>query len=84
MKEVRVTTRRRWQALGWSTLIVGTFLLASLLTAGVTNGTGGVLQAAPTRGLPSSTTGALVDNDARARFLASVACDPSLRVCSEW
>jgi hypothetical protein len=78
MKEVRVTTRRRWQALGWSTLIAGTLLLVSLLNAGVTNGT------APTRSLPSSTTAALVDNDPRARFLASVACDPRLRVCSEW
>jgi hypothetical protein len=81
MMQVSVTTRRRWQALGWSTLIAGALLLASLLNAAVTNGTAGVGHSASTRSLASQLADA---DDARARFLASVACDPSLRVCSEW
>jgi hypothetical protein len=62
---------RCWEVLGWSSLVAGALMSASLLNAGVTNGTGGVVHAAPTRILSSPATAALADgDDVRARFLA--------------
>ena len=83
MAQAQVTTRRRRQVLGWSSLIASALLLASLLNAGVTNGTGQVVQAAPTRVLPSPSTAALADGDeVRAPLLANAPeanCEMSVR-----
>ena len=48
---------------GWSSLVAGTVLLASLFNAAVTSGSGRVDQAGPTRVLLSETTAALADGD---------------------
>jgi hypothetical protein len=72
MIQRRETTRRRWHLLGWSSPIAGALLLGLLLDAGVTNGTGEVVQAVPPRILESPATAALLDgDDVRARFLAN-------------
>jgi len=68
MTQAQLTTGRYRQVAGWSSLVVGAHLLASLFNAGVTNGTEDVIeQTAPTRILPSP---ALADgDDVPARFL---------------
>ncbi len=72
MAHAQVITGRCCQVMGWSSLLATALLLACLLNAGVTNGTPGVVQAAPTRILPSPATAALADgDDVRARFLAT-------------
>jgi hypothetical protein len=43
MTQAQVTTRRRWQVVGWSSLIASALLLASLVNASVTNGTAEVV-----------------------------------------
>ena len=48
MTHVRVMTWRYRQVAGWGSLIASALLFASLLDAGVTNGTGGGVQAVPT------------------------------------
>ena len=71
------TNRRGRHAFAWSALAAITLLLASLV------------QTMMTRALVEPedfpATAALIDgDDERERFLASIACDPSLRVCAEW
>ena len=71
MTQARVMTRRYRQVAGWSSLIASALILASLLDAGVTNGTVGVVQAVPTDTLSSAATPALADsNNVGARFLS--------------
>lgn len=69
--QTRVTARTRWQVAGWSGLLAGALLLASLFQAGATNGTGSPAPVAPTPVYRSPATAALTDgDDVRARFLA--------------
>jgi hypothetical protein len=71
--------------LAWSLLLACALVLASLLQSMAVRVLGGpaMTPSAPARLSPH--TAALADgDDERARFLASIACDPSLRVCSEW
>jgi hypothetical protein len=71
------TNRRGRHAVAWSALAAITLLLASLVQTMVTR--------ALVEPEDSPATAALIDgDDVRARFLASIACDPSLRVCAEW
>jgi hypothetical protein len=72
MTHVRLMTWRYRQVAGWGSLIASALLFASLLDAGVTNGTGGVVQAVPTDTHSSAATPALTDsNDVVARFLST-------------
>ncbi len=74
MTHAQVTTGRYRQVAGWTSLAAGAVLLALLFNAGVTNGTAGVEQAAPTAELSSLATAALADgDDVRARFLLTQA-----------
>jgi hypothetical protein len=63
MARIPVPIARSRNVVGWSSLVAGTVLLASLFNAAVTSGSGGVDQARPTRVLPSDTTAALADGD---------------------
>ncbi len=69
MTQVRITTRTYRQIAAWSGLTAVALLMASLLNAGVTTGSG-VVQAAPTRMFSSPATAALADGD-DVRFLAN-------------
>jgi hypothetical protein len=71
--------------LAWSLLLACALVLASLFHSVAVRALGGpaVTPSVPPRA--STLTSALGDgDDERAGFLASIACDPSLRVCSEW
>ena len=71
MTQVRITTRTYRQIAAWSSLTAVALLMASLLKAGVTTGSG-VVQAAPTRVFSSPATAPLADgDDVLARFLAN-------------
>ena len=71
--------------LAWSLLAACALVLASLFHSMAVRALGepAMTPSAPARLSPL--TAALADgDDERARFLASIACDPSVRVCSEW
>jgi len=63
MARVPVPIATSRNVVGWSSLVAGTVLLASLFNAAVTSGSGRVDQAGPTRVLLSDTTAALADGD---------------------
>jgi hypothetical protein len=56
MAQAQVTTGRCRQVAGWSSLIAAALLLASLFNAGVTSGSGGIEQTAPTGMVPAQGT----------------------------
>ena len=71
--------------LTWSLLLACALVLASLFHSMVVRALGGPAMTASAFARLSPVTAALADgDDERARFLASIACDPNLRVCSEW
>jgi hypothetical protein len=71
--------------LAWSLLLACVLVLASLFHSMTVKALGGPAMTPSTPARLSTLTAALADgDDERARFLASIACDPSLRVCSEW
>jgi len=79
------TNRIGRNVFAWSAFAATTLLLASLVQTMVTRALVEPAQSSSIAVDVSPATRALADgDDVRARFLASIACDPSRRVCSEW
>jgi len=79
------THRTGRNVFAWSVLAASTLLLASLFQTVVSRALVEPEQSSSIAFDVSPTTMALGDgDDVRARFLASIACDPSRRVCSGW
>jgi hypothetical protein len=79
------TNRTGRNVFAWSALGAIALLLASLVQVVATRALVEPAQSSSITVYVSPATSALADgDDQRARFLASIACDPSRRVCSEW